>query len=137
MRGEINKTRKDLFSLVRSPARPTFSSIETRFPDNKIKTKSRGWFIEHKTKSKYDNVLRFSTFPQKYQNFPLFSKSLQFGDFLSNMTKNSGNCLFFLLYKCHNKKSLFIQSGRPQLSSIRQKSWNFPLFGESLKHCLI
>jgi hypothetical protein len=33
-------------------------------------------------------------------------------------------CLFFMLYKCHNfcTKSLFILSGRPQLSTIRRKS---------------
>jgi hypothetical protein len=51
------------------------------------------------------------------KDFPLFGKSLEtfhysakvsnlgkfLGIFLSNLTKNSGNCLFFLLYKCHKK----------------------------------
>jgi hypothetical protein len=62
--------------------------------------------------------------------------------FWSNLTQNSGKkmwkCLFFLLYKCHNfcTKKLFILSGRPQLSTIRRKSQDFPLFGECLRHCV-
>jgi hypothetical protein len=42
--------------------------------------------------------------------------------FLSNVTKNSGNCLFFLLYKCHNIK----------VCLFNLADHNFSLFNKSL-----
>jgi hypothetical protein len=54
------------------------------------------------------------------------------GDFLwLNLTKNIGDCFVFC-FTSAKIKILFIQSGRPQLSIIWQKSRGFCLFGKSL-----
>jgi hypothetical protein len=76
-------------------------------------------------------------FGESLENFAYSAKVSDSGKFLrffwSNLTKNRGDCLFFLFFFALQvpEKSLFIQSGRPQLSTIRQKSKDLCLFGKS------
>jgi hypothetical protein len=73
------------------------------------------WFIEHKTKSKWDNVERLSMYylaKVSSVTFYCSAKVSNLGKFWgkkyrSNLTQNSGNCSFFSLYKYHNKKFVY------------------------------
>jgi hypothetical protein len=78
----------------------------------------------------------FCLFGKSLENFAYSAKVSNLGKFWgffwSNLTKNSGDGLFFC-FTSAIIKSLFIQSDRPQLSTIWQKSRDLYLFGKSLE----
>jgi hypothetical protein len=93
----------------------------------------RGRFIEHKTKQSLNKTVSwdFALFGESLETFHYSAKVSNlgkfFGFFWSNLTKNSGRKHGNVYFSCFTNaiifvpKSLFILSGRPQLSTFRRK----------------